>query len=202
MVLSIEKVLNGKYPPATRPYSQLELAEIRTKNLRRLSVGNQMACHDCGHIYFAKENGKKEERIKNGEDDIGQCSVCWKLKRTPPELRGRAQDLVDEYQYHFSDKPAKWSHYIVHIEQTYYRWLYLNFEECQTDNRDRDRRRNNRGYRNEGHTASFGGGRDNRRNNRNEGRGGNRRDNRKNSNGTDQVVAPDLESKTDFPGLG
>ncbi len=200
MVLSIEKVLNGKYPPATRPYSQLELAEIRTTNLRRLSVGNQMACHDCGHIYFAKENGKKEERIKNGEDDIGQCSVCWKLKRTPPELRGRAQDLVDEYQYHFSDKPAKWSHYIVHIEQTYYRWLYLNFEECQTDNRDR--RRNNRGYRNEGHTASFGGGRDNRRNNRNEGRGGNRRDNRKNSNGTDQVVAPDLESKTDFPGLG
>ena len=59
MVLSIEKVLNGKYSPAARPYSQLELNDIRAKNLRRLTVGNKMACHDCGHIYFAKENGNK-----------------------------------------------------------------------------------------------------------------------------------------------
>ena len=83
--------------------------------------------------------------------------------------------------------------------------LYLNFEECQTDNRDR--RRNNRGYRNEGRTASFGGGRDNhrenRRDNRHDGRGGNRRDNRRNPNDTVRPpTAPNLESKTDFPGLG
>ncbi len=155
MVLSIEKVLNGKYSPAARPYSQLELNDIRAKNLRRLAVGNKMACHDCGHIYFAKENGKKEEKIKNGDSDIGQCSVCWKLKKTPAHLRERAQELVDEYLYHFSEKPGKWTHYLVHVEQQYYKWLYLNFPECQTNDKrprvswqDGERRpRNNRNKR-------------------------------------------------------
>jgi hypothetical protein len=197
MVLSIEKVLNGKYPPATRPYSQLELDEIRTRNLRRLSIGNQMACHECRHIYFAKENGKKEERIKSGEGDIGQCSVCWKLKRTPVELRDRAQDLVDEYLYHYTDKPSKWSHFIIHVEQTYYRWLYLNFEECQTNDNRYDRRRND-------HRQGGGGRNEYRNDRRNEYRNDRRDNRRRNSSNEGKVVeekAPNFTSTTDFPGL-
>ena len=76
MVLSLERVLGGRYTPANRPYSQNELQEMRERNLVRLGIGNSMACHDCGHCYFAKANGKKEERINSEEGDIGSCSVC------------------------------------------------------------------------------------------------------------------------------
>ena len=85
-----------------------------------------MASHDrCLHFYFAKEGGKKESRmIETNGADPGYCSVCWKIKKTPPELRQKALALLDEYQHRFGERPERWTHYQVELERTFYRWLY------------------------------------------------------------------------------
>ena len=166
MVLSLERVLGGRYTPANRPYSQNELQEMRERNLVRLGIGNSMACHDCGQCYFAKANGKKEERINSGEEgDIGSCSVCWKLKKMPSDgtevnFRRLSEELVDAYLCCFAKKPERWTHYMVYLEQVYYKWLYLNFPECANEresyNNNSRQRRPRRNYRdNESNEANF-----------------------------------------------
>lgn len=123
----MERLLNSTYKEPDRPHSQDELRDTRTRNLGRLRVGSTMASHQrCLHFYFAKDGGKKEAQlIESGGDQPGYCSVCWKLKKTTPELREKAADLIDEYQHRFGEKPEKWTHYMVELEKTFYRWLYF-----------------------------------------------------------------------------
>ena len=84
----MERLLNSTYKEPDRPYSQNELRDTRERNLGRIRVGSTMVSHErCLHFYFAKEGGKKEARMLESEgSDPGYCSVCWKLKKTPPEL--------------------------------------------------------------------------------------------------------------------
>ncbi len=119
--------MHSNYKAPDRPFSQDELRDTRARNLSRLRVGSTMASHEnCLHFYFAKNGGKKEARlIETSGEEPGYCSVCWKLKKTPPELRDKALALVDEYQHRFQEKPDRWTHYQCELEKNFYRWLYF-----------------------------------------------------------------------------
>jgi len=123
-------VLEKKYIDPERPYSSEELNDIRKKFIRYLRVGNVVIRHDsCGHSYLAKSNGRKEkEAIDSNGQNLGSCSVCWKINRTPKNLRNNAQELVDIYMETPSCNfapPVAFSY--VDLEKDFYTWLYNEF---------------------------------------------------------------------------
>lgn len=124
----MERILLNTSRKQDRPYSQIELKELREKLLSRSRVGRVMVSHEqCGHFYFAKEGGKKEQRIVDSDGkECGSCSVCWQLKKTPVEFRERALELVDEYQLNFESKPTKWNLGLIDLERSFYRWVYYD----------------------------------------------------------------------------
>ena len=122
-------VLESNYIEAKRPYSQDELDELRHSLSYRLRLGNTMAIHkDCGHFYFVKKNGKKEREIID-TNNYGNCSVCWKLNKTPEYLYENALQLIETYKLYFDpyseDKYMTYSK--VELENIYYKWLYEEF---------------------------------------------------------------------------
>ena len=120
-------ILEQKYKEQTRPYSQRELNNIRDTVFRQLRVGSTQAYHkECEHCYRAKHNGKKErEIIETKCPDVGNCSVCWKIRKTPPYLKSTAKNLIDAYRRNFyPDSPTYMTYDLVDIETTFYKWLY------------------------------------------------------------------------------
>lgn len=119
-------VLEQEYVPPTRPYSQNELINTRNRVFRYLRIGNVRAQHrKCGHFYFVKENGRKENEIKEKQcEDVGNCSVCWKMGKTPRSLKNTAKGLVESYNNYFF-KPREYLNYdTVDVETVFYKWLY------------------------------------------------------------------------------
>jgi len=119
-------VLEIKYVEPTRPYSQKELHQARANLRRSLRLGKMRAHHRrCDHYYLAKQNGRKEkEMIENDSDNVGNCSVCWKIGKTHNNLRNTARSLVQAYSDAFYDEPKYLSYGKVDTENVYYRWLY------------------------------------------------------------------------------
>lgn len=123
-------VLDSDYTEPERPYSTSELSDMRQATHKLVRLGKVRAEHryECNHFYAVRDNGRKEKKILelNG-DDPGNCSVCWRLSKTPRRLRGRAESLVYEYMETFREdpEPSELSHSVVDLEDTFYRWLYL-----------------------------------------------------------------------------
>jgi hypothetical protein len=118
-------ILESTYVYQTRPYSQNELKNIRLNLFQNLKIGNLMAHHRCGHIYFVKQNGKKEkEMLEKKSKNVGKCSVCWKISKTPVELRIKACNLADEYYNVFNQNTDFFSYRKVELENSFYKWLY------------------------------------------------------------------------------
>ena len=123
-------VLEKKYKEPDRPYSQLELKSMRENNRFSLYIGKVRAHHlKCGHFYLTKYNGKKEkEIIQNGNNpDTGNCSVCWKLGKTPKHLYKSAKSLVGYYNSNFYEEPKFLTYDMVTGELDFYTWLYEEF---------------------------------------------------------------------------
>ena len=189
----MEQLLTKQLPAADRPYSQDELADIRQRNLDRLNIGSTMVYHpNSGYFYLAKSGGKKEAAVLSGEVlEEGCCSVCWKLRKTPSELRDTANIMIDEFILRFEKKPEKWTRELIHLENTYYKWLYIDFDRKRGDRRPP---RNNGGDDNGGDRRSRNNGGDNNggdrrfRNNGGDNNGGDRRfrNNRDNNGGGDR----------------
>jgi len=119
-------ILESDYIEPTRPYSQDELRDMRLHLYRQLKLGKEKAYHSkCRHTYIVKENSKKEKEIKSNSGDIGNCSVCWKLSKTPSSIRNRAYDLIKAYNSDFGIEPDYISYNLNDLENIYYRWLYL-----------------------------------------------------------------------------
>ena len=119
-------ILESDYIEPARPYSQDELRDMRLNLYRQLKLGKEKAYHHkCRHIYIVKENSKKEKEIQSNSVDIGNCSVCWKLSKTPSGIRNRAYDLVKAYNSDFSTDSDHLSYNLYDLENNYYRWLYL-----------------------------------------------------------------------------
>ena len=138
-------LLESKYVEPTRPYSQDELKQARQKLYRNLRLGKMMAHHRrCNHFYLAKQNGRKEKEMREqNSNDVGNCSVCWKIGKTPDNLRDRARGLVQAYCDAFYKEPKYLNYDKVDLENVYYRWLYEDLSDGDRNrdrhNRDRDR---------------------------------------------------------------
>jgi hypothetical protein len=122
--------IESDYIQQTRPYSQSELRDTRSALFRSLRLGEKIACHDsCGHIYLTKQNGRKQkEMCETGNIDVGKCSVCWKINKTPRYLRDKAHNLALEYSNTFSNPPEFLSYQKLDLETVYYKWLYEDFK--------------------------------------------------------------------------
>lgn len=124
-------VLEKNYVGPERPYSQKELKFTRKSNFRILRLGQVRAIHtQCGHFYLTKFNGRKEKEItETGDRDTGNCSVCWKLNKTPRYLRLNAKNLISYYQSNFETDPGDLTFELVEGELDFYKWLYEEFSE-------------------------------------------------------------------------
>ena len=128
-MLSSKSVLETEYVPQKRPYSQNELKFLRENLYKSLNIGNIKTTHSkCCHFYFVKKNSRKEKEIKeiNNTENIGNCSVCWKINKTPRNLRDRAHDLVDSYCRTFYDENYIYNYDLLDLETIFYKWLYLD----------------------------------------------------------------------------
>lgn len=126
-------VLEQKYTEPTRPFSVLELENIRKQYLKSLKVGGYRVYHKkCNHFYNAKEHSRKENKLKvcfeKENVDIGNCSVCWKLYRTPIHIKRTATDLVESYVNEFYQTLLDITHHKIFIEKNFYEWLYEGVE--------------------------------------------------------------------------
>ena len=124
-------ILERDYVEPTRPYSQKELADRRQKLYRDFRLGKYTVRHQkSGYFYIVRANGRKErEMIETNCDDVGNCSVSWKLSKTPNYLKDRAMDLVDNYTEYFDTEPNILTYRLVNIEETFYKWLYEDQEQ-------------------------------------------------------------------------
>lgn len=128
----ISSVLEKKYFDPERPYSIKELEVMRQQGFRRLRIGQVLVEHpECNHFYYAKINGKKEREMKESEGkNIGNCSVCWKIKHTPNKLKNKAYDMINAYgNFYTENESGKCviSYDSVDLEIDYYTWLYNEF---------------------------------------------------------------------------
>ena len=112
-------VLESKYNGSTRPYSQNELQDMRKNIHNSLKLGKIMAKHSkCGHIYITKQNGRKEkEMIQQNSSDVGKCSVCWKISKTPSKLRDKANNLSQDYYNTFNNNINYISYQVITYEK-------------------------------------------------------------------------------------
>ena len=101
-------ILESKYVPQQRPYSENELKYLRENLYRKVNIGTIKAYHSkCQHFYFVKNNSRKEKEIKekNTSENVGNCSVCWKINKTDKRLKKSAYELVDTYCEIFYNDP-------------------------------------------------------------------------------------------------
>jgi hypothetical protein len=127
-MLSSKSILETEYVPPKRPYSQNELKFLRENLYKSMNIGNIKTSHTkCYHFYFVKKNSRKEKEIKetNNNENIGNCSVCWKINKTPRNLRDRAYDLVDSYCRTFYDENYNYNYDLLDLETIFYKWLYF-----------------------------------------------------------------------------
>jgi len=131
-------VLEKEYIEPTRPYSRNELNFNREKLYKDLRLGKHTASHDrCRHHYRVRTNGRKEkEMLAMKNNDVGNCSVCWTLSKTPGFLKDRAEELVEHYTETFEEDHKLLEYDTLDLETTFYKWLYL-------DNQDRDGNKGN-----------------------------------------------------------
>ena len=119
-------LLEYNYSEPDRPYSQRELQFNREKLFRRFRIGKFRAHHmKCNHFYFVKENGRKQKDMEEKKSsDAGNCSVCWKLYKTPRHLKDKAENLINEYCDVFYEPLSYVSYENAELEKFLYRWLY------------------------------------------------------------------------------
>ena len=83
-----------------RPYSQIELKEIRTRYLKAAKISKYYVIHDkCKHFYRVKKYSKKEKEIqeKGTNLNIGNCSMCWCMRNTPHVFRDVGSEYLDKF---------------------------------------------------------------------------------------------------------
>jgi hypothetical protein len=129
-------ILEADYVEPNRPISVKELTTTRDSLYKYLKLSETKSLHDkCRHFYYVKENGRKEKEIKekNTNENVGNCSVCWKLSKTPKRLKDRAYDLVDDYSNQFYNEPEVYNYNLLDLERTFYKWLYQENYENEDD---------------------------------------------------------------------
>ena len=133
-------ILESEFIKPTRPYSQNELKFMRNGLYKNINLGNNRICHTkCNHFYYVKKNSRKEKELKekNRNENIGNCSVCWKLSKTPKYLKDNANEMVRYYCKSFYDDNENYSYDLFDLENVFYRWLYQeNFNKNEKTHED------------------------------------------------------------------
>lgn len=136
-------VLESNYVPPSRPYSTNELSDMRENFYKKNNLSSIKAYHkSCGHFYYVKENGRKQKELSDNNENIGNCSCCWKLNKTPKNLIDKAEDLVNIYSKSFNDCPSHMTYDLVDLEICFYRWLYNDRYDDRRDERRDDKSTN------------------------------------------------------------
>jgi len=122
-------ILEQSYIPPQRPYSQIELRDMKRHIIRKFHLSDKYVSHQkCGHLYRPKKHGRKEKDIQEtGDLDSGNCSVCWKISKTPRHLRLIAKELINNYYSLLNNNPSCLTYDFVSVESDFYQWLYIDF---------------------------------------------------------------------------
>jgi hypothetical protein len=122
----ITTILENGYIKPARPYSQNELLLMKNKAFNTIRIGKTRAYHTrCGHFYYVKQNGRKEKEIKQSSStDCGNCSVCWKINKTPNHLHKTVRELIEEYTKKMYDEPKYLTYENINLLITFKKWLY------------------------------------------------------------------------------
>lgn len=126
-----QSILTTEYVPEARPYGQMELEQQRKTLYFKLNLSNQWVHHHkCGHTYYVKQYGQKYKEVIESKTNInvGNCSVCWKLRRMPRHLRDPSEYFTEEYGNVFKfrqDHNDELTYDDMQIERIFYTWLYL-----------------------------------------------------------------------------
>lgn len=132
-----KSILESEYIEQNRPFSQNELKYLRENLYRNLRLGKQIATHSkCRHFYYVKENSRKEKEIldTNKTENVGNCSVCWKVNKTEEYLKDKAVYLVESYCDSFYKEPKKYTYDLLDLETIFYKWLYYDNNNRYDDN--------------------------------------------------------------------
>ena len=135
-------ILESAYIKQERPYSENELKYLRQNLYKKVNLGTIKSYPSkCEHFYFVKNNSRKEKEIKekNSTENIGNCSVCWKINKTEKRLRKNAYELVNEYCNSFYNDNEEYTYNLLDLENSFYTWLYLegyekNYKKNENDN--------------------------------------------------------------------
>jgi len=127
-----ESILITTLSPPSIPIGPRELAVEEQSFFRQMRIAFDYVEHTkCGHAYYVKFQGVRHRQLRDDPDyhDIGHCSVCYQFRRTPRNLQGLAQDLIEEYQREFPvldflQRP-RYTWYNQKIQSSFYIWLYL-----------------------------------------------------------------------------
>ena len=121
-------ILLQKYKELDRPISKYELKFLQKQNKILLNLSHMHIKHEnCNHTYLCKRFGKKFKLLQenNLDQDIGNCSVCWKIYHTDFLLKKIANDLAAEYAHVISTKKEEeFSYYEIELEKIFHSWLY------------------------------------------------------------------------------
>ena len=122
-----ESILNSVWSDPERPYSQLELKEMFERLM--LSASHWVQHDRCGHRYFVKTNGVKYKQLNEFPEirDHGNCSVCWKVRKTPREIRDVAVEFMDYIEDEFPNMSldnGRLTLYKYKVFEIFYTWLY------------------------------------------------------------------------------
>jgi len=124
----MKSILETKYIEPNRPISKNEIKNLRKTFYKNYNISFTTAKHDkCGHFYYVKKNGKKEnDIIKNNLH--GNCSVCWKIYKTPKELKSDANHMIECYFKTFCnmDHNSDIDYNQLDLEKSFYDWLYYD----------------------------------------------------------------------------
>lgn len=127
-----DSVLWSEWAEPDRPYSQKELSALEEKLFNQLQIANMFVMHqDCGHCYRVKKNGIRFknmlEYFENNPEttelpDVGNCSMCWKINKTPNKLRYAMNDFIKLHDDSMRDERKSFFSY--QVKNIFYTWLY------------------------------------------------------------------------------
>jgi len=110
-----------------RPFSQKELLSLREKLYKNLRLGTMRVYHDeCQHFYYVRHNGRKEKDMlqNNSTNNVGNCSVCWKVNKTTLNQQTQIKDLISDYSNYLYTDPTYLTYDLIELEKDFYKWLY------------------------------------------------------------------------------
>lgn len=117
-----------KEEESLRPYSQKELVYLRERLYKNLRLGKMIAYHDeCRHFYYVRQNGRKEkDMLENNTNNVGNCSVCWNMNKTPVSQHDEISNLVNDYSTYLYNEPSYLTLRLTELEKDFYNWLYTD----------------------------------------------------------------------------